>query len=104
MSPTLAMIVEREEIISAFKATPFYTVQLDLGGFILSGEKLQERQRAETLRNACDGQNVTIETVEHKEKLEKPPKLYDLTTLQREANRQFGFTAEQTLGIRSKPL
>lgn len=97
MSPTLAMIVEREEIISAFKVTPFYTVQLDLGGFILSGEKLQEKQMAQTLRNACDGQNVTIETVEHKEKTENPPKLYDLTTLQREANRQLGFTAEQTL-------
>ena len=97
MSPTLAMMVEREEEISAFKVTPFYTVQLDLGGFILSGEKLQEKQTAEALRNACDGQNVTIEKVEHKEKSEKPPKLYDLTTLQREANRQLGFTAEQTL-------
>lgn len=97
MSPTLAMIVEREEEISTFKVTPFYTVQLDLGGFILSGEKLQVKQTAETLRNACDGQNVTIERVERKEKSEKPPKLYDLTTLQREANRQLGFTAEQTL-------
>ena len=97
MSPTLAMMVEREEEISDFKVTPFYTVQLDLGGFILSGEKLQEKQRAEALRNACDCQNVTIETVEHKEKTEKPPKLYDLTTLQREANRELGFTAEQTL-------
>lgn len=97
MSPTLAMIVEREEEISTFKVTPFYTVQLDLGGFILSGEKLQVKQTAETLRNACDGQNVTIERVERKEKTEKPPKLYGLTTLQREANRQFGFTAEQTL-------
>ena len=97
MSPTLAMMVEREEIISAFKATPFYTVQLDLGGFILSGEKLQDKQKAETLCKACDGQNVTIETVERKERSEKPPKLYDLTTLQREANRQLGFTAEQTL-------
>lgn len=97
MSPTLAMMVEREEEISTFKVTPFYTVQLNLGGFILSGEKLQEKQKAETLCKACDGQNVTIETVERKEKLEKPPKLYDLTTLQREANRQLGFTAEQTL-------
>ena len=97
MSPTLAMMVEREEEIATFKVTPFYTVQLDLGGFILSGEKLQEKQKAETLCNACDGQNVTIETMERKEKSEKPPKLYDLTTLQREANRQLGFTAEQTL-------
>lgn len=97
MSPTLAMMVEREEEISTFKVTPFYTVQLDLGGFILTGEKLLEKQMAQTLRNACDGQNVTIETVERKDKIEKPPKLYDLTTLQREANRQLGFTAEQTL-------
>ncbi len=97
MSPTLAMMVEREEEISTFKVTPFYTVQLNLGGFILSGEKLQDKQKAETLCKACDGQNVTIETVERKERSEKPPKLYDLTTLQREANRQLGFTAEQTL-------
>jgi DNA topoisomerase-3 len=97
MSPTLAMMVEREVDISNFKATPFYTVQLDLGGLILSGEKLQDKQEAETLCKVCDGQNVTIQIVERKEKLEKPPKLYDLTTLQREANRQLGFTAEQTL-------
>lgn len=97
MSPTLAMMVEREEEIATFKVTPFYTVQLDLGRFILSGEKLQEKQKAETLRNACHDQKVTIETVERKEKSEKPPKLYDLTTLQREANRQLRFTAEQTL-------
>ncbi|MBE6081392.1 type IA DNA topoisomerase [Acidilutibacter cellobiosedens] len=97
MSPTLAMMVEREENISAFRTTPFYTVQLDLGGFMVSGEKLQDKKEAEILCNDCDGQNVTIETVEQKEKSEKPPKLYDLTTLQREANRQLGFTAEQTL-------
>jgi len=97
MSPTLAMIVEREADISNFKVTTFYTVQLDLGGLTLSGEKLQEKQVAESLCKACDGQSVTIETVERKEKLEKPPKLYDLTTLQREANRKLGFTAEQTL-------
>lgn len=97
MSPTLAMMVEREENISAFRVTPLYIVQLDLDGLVVSGEKLQDRQEAETLQNTCDGQNVTIETVERKEKSENPPKLYDLTTLQREANRQLGFTAEQTL-------
>lgn len=97
MSPTLAMMVEREADITNFKIRPFYTVHLDLGGFTLQGEKVQERQEAENLRDACDGQNISIEKVERKEKLEKPPKLYDLTTLQREANRQLGFTAEQTL-------
>lgn len=97
MSPTLAAIVEREANISDFRVTLFYTVQLDLNGFIVSGGKLQDKKKAETLCKACDGQNVTIETVESKEKSEKPPKPYDLTTLQREANRQLGFTAEQTL-------
>ena len=97
MSPTLAMIVEREAAISAFKPEPFYTVQLDCGTFILSCEKLTDRQAAEALLKACDGQTIAIHSVESKEKTEKPPKLYDLTTLQREANRQLGFTAEQTL-------
>lgn len=97
MSPTLAMIVEREAAISAFKPEPFYTVLLDCGTFILSSEKLTDRQAAETLLKACDGQTIAIHSVESKEKSEKPPKLYDLTTLQREANRQLGFTAEQTL-------
>jgi len=97
MSPTLAMIVEREADISAFKPEPFYTVQLDCGTFVLSSEKLIDRQAAEALLKACDGQTIAIHSVESKEKSEKPPKLYDLTTLQREANRQLGFTAEQTL-------
>lgn len=97
MSPTLAMIVEREASISVFKSEPFYTVQLDCGGFTLSSEKLQDIQAAKTLCKTCDGQSITLYSVESKEKSENPPKLYDLTTLQREANRQLGFTAEQTL-------
>lgn len=97
VSPTLAMLVERESAISSFVPKPFYTVQLDCNGFVLSGERLSDKAAAEALCKACDGQSVTIESVESKEKTEKPPKLYDLTTLQREANRMFGFTAQQTL-------
>lgn len=97
MSPTLAMLVEREANISAFKPEPFYTVLLDCGILTLSGEKLKNKTEAETLCKACDGQSITIENVDSKAKTEKPPKLYDLTTLQREANRQLGFTAQQTL-------
>jgi DNA topoisomerase-3 len=97
MSPTLAMIVEREASISSFKSQPFYTIQLDCGDFTLVSEKFIDKEMAETIYKGCDGQSVTIEEVEDKEKIEKPPKLYDLTTLQREANRQLGFTAEQTL-------
>jgi DNA topoisomerase-3 len=97
MTPTLAMIVERQVNISEFKAEPFYIVQLDCGDFILSSERIKDKGMAETLCKSCNGQTITIEKVEEKERIEKPPKLYDLTTLQREANRQLGFTANQTL-------
>ncbi len=97
MSPTLAMICERDAAISVFKPEPFYTVHLSCNGFSLVGEKLKDKSQAAALLKACDGQVVIIESVEQKEKAEKPPKLYDLTTLQREANKLLGFTAEQTL-------
>lgn len=97
MTPTLAMIVERQVNISEFKAEPFYIVELDCGNFTLSSERIKDKEMAETLCKSCNGQSITIEKVEQKEKIEKPPKLYDLTTLQREANRQLGFTANQTL-------
>ena len=97
MTPTLAMIVERQVNISEFKAEPFYIVELHCGDFILSSEKIKDKEIAETLCKSCDGQSIAIEKVEEKEKTEKPPKLYDLTTLQREANRQLDFTANQTL-------
>lgn len=97
MSPTLAMIYERDANISVFKPEPFYTIHLTCNGFSMIGEKLKDKAQATKLLKACDGQSVTIESVEQKEKTEKPPKLYDLTTLQREANKLLGFTAEQTL-------
>lgn len=97
MSPTLAMICERDAAISVFKPEPFYTVHLTCNGFSLIGEKLNDKTQATAVLTACDGQDVVIESIEQKEKSEKPPKLYDLTTLQREANKLLGFTAEQTL-------
>ena len=97
MTPTLAMIVERQVNISEFKAEPFYIVELHCGDFILSSERIKDKGIAETLCKSCNGQTIAIEKVEEKERIEKPPKLYDLTTLQREANRQLGFTANQTL-------
>src|SRR5699024_12761549 len=97
MTTTLAMIVERQVNISEFKAEPFYIVELHCGDFILSCEKIQDKEIAETLCKSCDGQSIAIEKVEEEEKTEKPPKLYDITTLQREANRQLGITANQTL-------
>ena len=96
-TPTLAMIVEREAKISAFVKEPFYVVEISDGQFAAEREKLKDRQTAEDIRRTCDGKSATITSVEQKEKSAAPPKLYDLTTLQREANRLFGYTAAQTL-------
>ncbi len=98
MTPTLALIVQREADIDAFKPTPFYTVTLGLSGFSAVSERLTEKAHAEMVQEACMAADAAIvKSVERKEKTEKPPALYDLTTLQREANRLLGFTAQQTL-------
>ena len=97
MSPTLALIVQREAEIDTFEPVPFYTVSLELPGLTVSGERMSDRASALQLKEACQGAAVTIKKVECKEKSEKPPALYDLTTLQRDANRLLGFTAQQTL-------
>ena len=70
---------------------------LELPGLTVSGERMADKAAAEQLKEACRGAAVTIKKVERKEKSEKPPALYDLTTLQRDANRLLGFTAQQTL-------
>ena len=97
MSPTLTLIVQREAEIDTFKPVPFYTVTLELPGFSVSGERMADKAAAEQLKAACQGTNVTVKQVERKDKSEKPPALYDLTTLQRDANRLLGYTAQQTL-------
>ena len=70
---------------------------LELPGLTVSGERLADKAAAEQLKEVCQGAAVTIKKVECKEKSEKPPALYDLTTLQRDANRELGYTAQQTL-------
>ena len=97
MSPTLALIVQREAEIDTFQPVPFYTVTLELPGFFVSGERMADKTAAEQLKAACQGADVTVKKVERRDKSEKPPALYDLTTLQRDANRLLGFTAQQTL-------
>ena len=97
MSPTLALIVQREAEIDTFQPVPFYTVTLELPGFSVSGERMADKTAAEQLKAACQGADVTVKKVERRDKSEKPPALYDLTTLQRDANRLLGFTAQQTL-------
>lgn len=96
MSPTLALLVQREADISAFVPEPFYTVQLDCG-FIAATDRMKDRKTADGIVNACKGKTATVKSVERKEKAEKAPALYDLTALQRDANRILGYTAQQTL-------
>ena len=97
MSPTLALIVQREAEIDTFKPVPFYTVTLELLGFTVSGERMAGKVTAGQLKTACQGATAAVKKVERKDKSEKPPTLYDLTTLQRDANRLLGYTAQQTL-------
>ena len=97
MSPTLALIVQREAEIDGFKPVPFYTVTMELPGFTVAGERMKDKAAAEQLQSACQSAVATVKQVERKDKSEKPPALYDLTTLQRDANRLLGYTAQQTL-------
>ena len=97
VSPTLSLLVQREAEIKAFQPEPFYSVKLDAGDFAAVSEKMKEKQDAEELKESCIGSTAVVRNVEQKEKSEKAPALYDLTTLQRDANRILGFTAQQTL-------
>ena len=96
VSPTLALLVEREREIEEFQPETFYTVALNCGGVSLSSERISDKSEADILAGVCNGE-VRITKVERREKRENPPALYDLTTLQRGANRELGFTAQQTL-------
>ena len=97
MSPTLALIAQREAEIAAFEPTPFYTVELTCGGMTVTGERIDSKKDAAAIAAACEGTAAIIQALERKEKFERPPALYDLTALQREANRALGYTAQQTL-------
>ena len=95
VSPTLALLVQREAESKAFEPEPFYTVQLDCG-FPAVTERMKDKMEAEQIAASCPG-TATVKNVERKEKTERPPALYDLTALQRDANRILGYTAQQTL-------
>lgn len=97
MTPTLAMAVMREAEIFAFKSEPFYTVELTLNNFTATSERMKNKAEAAALAKDCTGAVVTVTKAMSKEKAEKTPSLYDLTSLQREANRVLGYTAQQTL-------
>ena len=98
-TPTLAMVVDREVAIRSFKKTPYYTIQMKLGGYTAVSDKYASQEEAENAAAGCIGKEAVIRDVVREEKAVRPPKLYDLTSLQRDANRTFGFTAKQTLDL-----
>ena len=96
-TPTLAMLVDREAEIMRFKKTPFYTVHIIGASVDAASEKFTEKSKADAIAAECRDNTVTVKTVVSEDKSVAAPKLYDLTTLQRDANRIFGFTAKKTL-------
>ena len=98
-TPTLAMLVRREREITDFKKEQYYIVHLQVDGIDALSEHISEQREAERIAESCRGKEARVLSVQKEKKALAPPKLYDLTTLQREANRMFGFTAKQTLEL-----
>ena len=98
-TPTLAMLTERQDKIQNFVKEPFYKVEVSGSGITAVSEQMAQEQDADNLLAECKGQAAVVSSMERKRKEQAAPKLYDLTTLQREANRYYGFTASQTLKI-----
>ena len=98
-TPTLAMLTERKEKIEHFKKEAYYKVSLSDGKLTVTSESIPLETEAEELRKLCDGAEALVTRVKREQKKTFPPKLYDLTSLQREANRFFGYTAQKTLDM-----
>ena len=96
-SPTLAMLVDRESQIITFKKEPYFITHAEAGGVDAVSEHIKEKADAEEIASACQGQDLKVTSVQTEDKSIATPKLYDLTSLQRDANRMYGFTAKQTL-------
>ena len=96
-TPTLAMLADRDGKIVLFRKEKYHHVRLTLEGAEAVSDRIVSPEDAQAIRDACDGQRAVCVSLVREKKAEKPPKLYDLTTLQREANRVFGYTAKQTL-------
>ena len=96
-TPTLAMLVERESKIMNFKKEHYFMAHILCGGVDAATERIENKTEAEKIAGACLNGQALVTSAVKEEKTVAPPKLYDLTTLQRDANRLFGFTAKQTL-------
>lgn len=98
-TPTLAMIVSRDNKIRSFKKEKYFNVHISADGFVADMEHISSEAEAKRIAAVCDKKQAAVSSVKSERKTESPPKLYDLTTLQREANRYFGFTAQHTLDL-----
>jgi DNA topoisomerase-3 len=96
-TPTLAMLVKRDSEVKNFVKQKYFTADLNCGNFMLSSARIDDENTADSLVSACNGKSVEIRNVKREVKNVNPPKLYDLTTLQRDANKVYGYTAQQTL-------
>ena len=96
-TPTLNMLVDREAKISNFKKEKYHVVHIAAGGMEAASDRFLNPDDADATKTACAGAQAVCVSVKREKKTEQPPRLYDLTSLQREANRLFGFTAKQTL-------
>ncbi|MBS7306462.1 MAG: DNA topoisomerase 3 [Eubacteriales bacterium] len=98
-TPTLAMLVEREGKITTFHKEKYFNVHVEKDGLTADMEKIKTEDEAKTIAAACDKKQAVVSSLKRETKTVNPPKLYDLTTLQREANRYYSFTAQQTLEL-----
>ena len=96
-TPTLTMLVNRDYAISSFKKEKYHVVRLDAGGVSALSERLNDEAAAQQMKAACEKSQAVCTSLKKEKKTVAPPKLFDLTALQREANRLYGFTAKQTL-------
>ena len=98
-TPTLKMLADREAAISTFKKEKYYHVRLTLSGADAASERIPDAAGAEALKAACEASQAVCVSVRRERKTEQPPRLFDLTGLQRESNRIYGYTAKQTLDL-----
>ncbi len=98
-TPTLAMLVERDGKISTFQKEKYFNVHVGKDDLTADLEKVKTEEEAKRIAAACEKKQAVISSLKRETKTVNPPKLYDLTTLQREANRYYGFTAQQTLDL-----
>ena len=98
-TPTLKMLADRDAAITSFKKETYHIVRLDVGGAEAASARISDAVKAETVKTACEASQAVCISVRHERKTEQPPRLFDLTGLQREANRIYGYTAKQTLDL-----